>query len=76
MARIEDLVPDIGQMNTEELQAKILEIRNDRKKSKKVQKTTTPRKRKKATDQLAELLMNMTPKQRNEFLANLKKEQK
>ncbi len=71
MARVEDLIPGFSDMSSEELVAKIQEIRKDRSVQKRKPKGTS--KKKSPALKITQLLANMTEAQKLELLEKLNK---
>lgn len=71
MSRLDELKKSLGDMNHDELLAKIREVRSDRKISKRVQRTTTKKARAKTKDKAADLLKGMSKEELKQILAQM-----
>ena len=73
MSKLDLLAPDLSRMSDEELRALVRTIRDDRKVSKRPQRTQTKGTRIKKADAAKAMLAGLSPADRAELLKGLKK---
>jgi len=69
VSRLDDLEQTVSEMNLDELQALVREIRKDRLTSKRIQATTSKVSRTKKQDSVKAMLADLTDEQRAELIA-------
>ena len=70
--RLEKLLKSVDSMSEEELRDTLREIRTDRAKSKKVQRTSTKQSRQRHVDKVSSLLNSMSDEERKKLLGVIK----
>ena len=70
--RLEKILKSVDTMTSDELRDTLQEIRTDRAKSKKVQRTSTKQSRQRKTDKISSLLNSMSPEDRKKLLGKIK----
>ena len=71
--RLEKLLKSVDTMTPDELRETLGEIRRDRAKSKKKQRTSTKQSRQRKVDKISALLNGMSDEERKKLLGSLKK---
>jgi len=71
--RLEKLLKSVDTMTPDELRETLGEIRRDRAKSKKIQRTSTKQSRQRKVDKISALLNGMSDEERKKLLGSLKK---
>ena len=70
--RLERLLKSVDSMSPDELRDTIQEIRNDRAKSKKIQRTSTKQSRQRKVDKISSILNSMSDEERSKLLGKIK----
>jgi len=70
--RLEKLLKSVDTMTADELRDTLQEIRTDRAKSKKIQRTSTKQSRQRKVDKISSLLNSMSEGERKKFLGVIK----
>jgi len=70
--RLERLLKSVDTMSQDELRGAIQEIRTDRAKSKKIQRTSTKQSRQRKVDKVSSILNSMSDEERIKLLGKIK----